>query len=178
MPAVLGALLLAALAAQAAPPNTLYVGGGFSAPHFQDPVNGISGSGTGVGGKLFAGYRLTRNFELETGAVDLGHIDDSSGKVYGHGQYVDAIGLLPLSEQWSLFGSFGVAHVALHTSTLVNNVTTVANDSGTGPKLGLGFEFAVANNVGFRAEFERYKPPAFGGRPAIDQGTLSVSMDF
>ena len=183
LPAAFAALLLAqllgaSLAAQAGPSDRIYIGGDFSGPHFQDPVNGISGTGSGISGKLYSGYRLSTYFSLEFGLVDLGHFDNAAGKVYGHAQYLDAIGLAPLSETWSLFGSVGAAHATLHTRALLNNVSTTAKDSGTGLKLGLGFQYALASNVALRVELERYKPSVFGDRPAIDQRTAGVSMAF
>lgn len=65
------ALLGASLGATCAHAEGLYVGGSLGAPRYGDSVNGISGSGNGLSGKLFGGYQLTPNFALEAGVADL-----------------------------------------------------------------------------------------------------------
>jgi OOP family OmpA-OmpF porin len=165
--AAAAASCLAALPAHA---EGLYLGGSLGAPHFGDSINGVSGSGSGVSGKLFGGYQLSPNFAVEAGAVGLGRIDNASGTVRGRGSYLDAVGLLPLGSKWSLLGSVGIARVDLDTSN--------GDDKGTGLKLGLGAEYALGNNVALRGEYEHYRPAAFDGHPAIGQYTLGVRVGF
>ena len=148
----------------------LYVGAGVGTPHFGSSVDGISGNGSGVSGKLFGGYQLNQNFEVEGGVVDLGRINNASGTVNGHGLYLDAIGLLPVGAHWSLLGSVGLARVNLNTSN--------GDDSGIGLKLGLGAEYAISRNVAVRGEYENYRTAAFGGHPNVGQYTLGVRVGF
>jgi OOP family OmpA-OmpF porin len=160
----------AGLAAGSAQAQSLYLGASLGSPHFGDRVNGIQGSGSGLAGKIFAGYPFTPNFALEGGFADLGHIDNGNGKVDGSGEFLDAVGLWPLSDQWSLLGRVGLAHVKLDTSA--------GDAGGTGLKLGLGAQYTLTGNFALRGEWERYRPSAFGDKPNIDQFTLGVRYGF
>ena len=163
-------LMTACLSAISAHAEGLYVGGSLGTPRYQDSVNGVSGHGSGVSGKLFGGYQLTPNFALEAGAADLGHIDKGAGKVDGRSVFLDAVGIAPLKDKWSLLGRIGVAHVNLDTS---------AGDSGgSGLKLGLGAQYSLTSNIALRGEWERYRPSAFGDKPNIDQYTFGVRVGF
>ena len=169
-PLVVAAALVAALATVPAHAEGLYLGGALGVPHFGDTINGVSGKGSGMSGKLFGGYQLTPNFAIEAGVADLGHISSASGTLQGRGEYLDAVGLILLDNKWSLLGSLGLAHVNLDTSN--------GDGSGNGLKLGLGAQYALASNVALRGEWERYHPSAFGDKPNIDQFTLGVRVGF
>jgi OOP family OmpA-OmpF porin len=160
----------AGLVAGAAHAEGLYLGGSLGSPHYGSSVNGIDGSGSGLSGKLFAGYTFTPNFALEAGFADLGHVHESGGKVDGRGEYLDAVGLWPLTDKWSLLGSLGVAHVNLDTSA--------GDDGGNGLKLGLGAEYSLTSHIALRGEWERYRPNVFGDKPNVDQYTVGVRVGF
>jgi OOP family OmpA-OmpF porin len=169
-PVIAAALAATGLLALPAHADGIYVGGGLGVPHFGDTVNGVDGGSSGVSGKLFGGYQITPNFGVEAGFADLGRISNGSGTIRSHGEFVDAVGLLPLGGNFSLLGSVGVAHVNLDTSH--------GDASGAGLKLGLGGEYALSRNVSLRGEYEHYQPAAFGGHPAIGQYTFGVRVGF
>jgi OOP family OmpA-OmpF porin len=149
----------------------LYVGANLGVPHFGDSgINGIAGSGSGASGKVYLGYQFIPYFGLEAGGTDLGRISNGNGSVNGHGEYLDAVGTLPLGNAWSLFGSLGVAHVSLTTSR--------GDSSGDGLKLGAGTDYALSSHLSLRAEWERYRPDTFGTKPNLDQYTLGVRYGF
>jgi OOP family OmpA-OmpF porin len=148
----------------------LYVGGSLGVPQFTDQVHGVDSAGSSVSGKLFGGYRLNPNFAIEAGVADLGRVRNGTGSIRSHGEYGDAVGLLPLGGNFSLLGSVGVAHVNLNTSN--------GDASGVGLKLGLGGEYALSHNVALRGEYEHYQPEAFGGHPPIGQFTFGVRVGF
>ena len=148
----------------------LYLGGSLGAPHFPDTVNGVDGGSSGVSGKLFGGYQVNPNFAVEAGIADLGRISNGTGSIRSHGEYLDAVGLLPLGHDFSLLGSAGLAHVNLNTSN--------GDSSGAGLKLGLGGEYALNRNVSLRGEYEHYRADAFGGHPGIGQYTFGVRVGF
>jgi OOP family OmpA-OmpF porin len=147
-----------------------YVGGTVGVPHFNDDVNGIGGNGSGVSGKVFGGYEFTPNFALEAGVARLGRVADASGTANGHATYLDAVGLAPLGDKWSLLGSVGASHVNLNTSN--------GDGSANALKLGVGAEYALSKDVALRGEIERYRPDAFGSRINIDQYTFGVRIGF
>jgi OmpA-OmpF porin, OOP family len=165
--AALGAGSLGAISAHA---EGFYAGGSLGVPHYRDGINGIEGDGSGLSGKVYGGYAISPNFALEAGVADLGHVDTSAGTVKGHGEFVDAVGIAPLSDKWSLLGRVGLAHVNLDTSN--------GDSSGTGLKFGLGAQYSLTSNTSLRGEWERYRPDAFGAKPNIDQYTFGVRVAF
>jgi OmpA-OmpF porin, OOP family len=168
---LLGILLAAGtVGAFAAPAQGFYGGASLGVPHYQSDINGISGNGSGISGKLFGGYQVTPNFAVEAGIADLGHIQDPSAKVDGSSEYLDAVGIAPLNDTWSLLGRIGVAHVNLNTSN--------GDDNGTALKVGLGAQYALTSNIALRGEWERYHADAFGGKPNIDQFNVGVRYAF
>lgn len=163
-------IAVGSLAAMSAHAEGLYVGGNIGAPHFGDPINGVGNDSGGVAGKIYGGYQLTPNFALEAGAATLGHTDDPFGRAKGHGVFVDAVGIVPVAQDWSLLGRIGVAHVDLNTSN--------GDDNGAALKIGAGAQYAISTNTALRAEWERYRPDAFGTRTNIDQYTVGVKFSF
>ncbi len=169
-PIVTAAVLSAGVVCQGAHAEGPYVGAAIGAPHYGDTVNGIDGSGSGVSGKIFGGYQVNPNLAVEAGLAGLGHINNANGSVYGHGAFLDAVGLLPVGSNVSLLGSLGVAHVNLNTSN--------GDDKGVGLKLGVGAEYALSRAVSLRGEYENYRPAEFGSHPSIGQYTLGVRVCF
>jgi OmpA-OmpF porin, OOP family len=168
---VVGALLVAAnLGAVCARAEGLYAGGGLGAPRYQNDVNGISGNGSGLSGKLFGGYQFTPNYAIEGGVAYLGHIESASGTVNGRSEFLDMVGTLPLNDTWSLLGRLGIAHVALDTP--------IGNSSGNGLKLGFGGQYALTKSIFLRGEWERYRPEVFNDRSNIDQFSLGMRFTF
>ncbi|MGS0754620.1 hypothetical protein ACVBEH_07810 [Roseateles sp. GG27B] len=116
-PVLTAAILAASLGALPAHAENLYVGAALGVPHFgagANGINGVTGQGSGVSSKLYGGYQVTPNFALEAGVADLGHINNGVGSVSSQGTFLDAVGLRPLNNKWSLLGSLGVAHVNEH----------------------------------------------------------------
>lgn len=167
------AICAAALAAMATLPvhaDGLYVGASLGAPHYEDSVAGIDGNNSGVAGKLFGGYQFNPNVAVEAGVTDFGRVRSDAGSVKGHGEYLDAVGLLPLNESWSLLGSIGVAHVDLDT--------TNGDDSSSALKLGLGAEYAISRNVALRGEYENYRAEVFSTHSNVGQFNFGVRVSF
>lgn len=167
--AIAAALLLAGLSAAHA--EGLYAGGNLGTPDYHGSINGVSGDGSGVGGKLYGGYTVTPDFAVEAGLFDLGHIDDGSGKVELHGVFVDAVGRYELAPQWSLLGRAGVAQGRF--------TTTNGDDSGTALKLGMGLQYELTPQVALRAEYEHYRfASAFDAKPKVGEFSLGVKVGF
>lgn len=165
------AVLCVAAGLASAHAEGLYLGGSLGTPDYHGSINGISGNGSGVGGKVFGGYQLTPNFALEGGYYDLGHIDNDSGKVTARGVYLDAVGTLPLAQQWSLLGSAGLAQGRLKTS--------FGDDSSPALKLGLGVQYDLSKQVALRAQYERYHfTNAFDDKANVGAATVGIRVGF
>jgi OOP family OmpA-OmpF porin len=169
-PLVLAAATFAGALHVSAQAEGLYVGGSIGKPSYGDAINGIGTSNSGVSGKLFGGYQIAPGLAVEAGVADLGHSSNASGSIRSHGEYLDAVGSLPLAQGFSLLGSAGIDHLNLNTSN--------GDDSGFGLKLGVGGEYSLTPTTSIRAEYERYQASSFGGHPSVGQYTIGVRVGF
>src|SRR5512143_634400 len=95
---------LAAVSAQAQ--QGLYLGGSIGSSHYSEDIGGLSTDRTSNGGKLYGGYSFTPNFGLELGYADVGKFNSAAGEVKGTGVFLDAVGTLPFTPNFS-----GIARV-------------------------------------------------------------------
>lgn len=169
-PVVFAAIALSGLTTLSAHAEGFYAGASVASPTYQSSVNGASGNGSGISGKVYGGYQFSPNFAMEAGVADLGHNDNATGSIYSYGTFVEAVGMLPLTQQWTLLGRLGVTGVNVNTSN--------GTDNSVGLKVGLGAQYALTKTVALRAEWERYQPQAFGSVENIDQYSLGVKVAF
>jgi len=168
-PVLAVAIVLGAVGAAHA--EGLYVGGNLGLPDYKSSVNGVSGDGSGVGGKVFGGYQITPNVAVEGGVFDLGHIDDESGKVNLRGAYADAVGSYEFAPKWSVLGRAGLAEGRFTTSS--------GDDNSPALKLGAGLQYDITNTVAVRAEYEHYHfSDAFDAKPKVGEYSLGVKLGF
>lgn len=188
-----------------------YIGGnvGRTRAHFNnDSINRtLAGQGltvqsatednSGTGYKLFGGYQLNRNFAVEGGYFDLGRssytvnanrvIDNAPGTFNGEtrvrGLNLDLVGMLPVSDRFSVFGRVGAAYAqsrANFNSTgavPVNPSNTRRND--TNLKVGLGMQYAITQALALRAELERYRiNDPVRNRGHIDMASVGLIYRF
>lgn len=168
-----GLLAVTALAAAApalAQDSPFYGGLNLSVPRWDDAVNGVSGSNSGTGFKVYGGWQATPNFALEAGAMGLGSLKGSTGDVRARGAFVDAVGTLSIAPQWNLLGRVGVLNAKTSSPT--------GSDRGFGVKLGAGAEYQISKTLAVRGEWERYRLNAFGSHPNTDQLSLGLKMGF
>ena len=148
----------------------LYLGGSLGSTNFPGSINGITTNGAEAGGKVFGGYQFTPNFALEGGAAEFGRQSNSTGRVSAHGLFLDAVGIAPLNDKWSLLGRLGVTRVDFNT--------TSGNSNGNGIKVGLGAQYDLTNRIAVRAEWERYRPSVFGQKPDLDLYSVGLRVGF
>jgi len=164
------ATLLAGGAA-AAQAEGVYVGGSLGRPNYSSSVNGISGDGSGVAGKLYGGYQLTPNFAVEGGYFKLGHIDDANGRAKTQGVYADAVGSYAFAPQWSVLGSAGLAEGRF--------TTTLGDDNSAALKIGAGVQYELTPQAALRLQYDRYHfVNAFDAKPNIGQVSAGVKFGF
>jgi OOP family OmpA-OmpF porin len=167
--ALFAALLVAGVGAARA--EGLYFGGNLGSPDYKSSVNGIVGDGSGVGGKLYGGYKFTPNFALEGGAFDLGHIDDARGHVKLRGAYADAVGRYEFATKWTVLGSAGLAEGRFATSG--------GNDNSPALKLGAGVEYNLTRDVALRGEYEHFHfADAFDAKANVGEFSFGVNVGF
>lgn len=137
------------------------------------PVAGLTSTfdDKDTGYKLQLGYKLTPNWAIEGGYVDLGKFKYSAsftGPVAGTasaeakatGWNIAAIGALPINDQFTVFGKLGFvdAKVELSASASGSGATASGGESSTKvkPNYGIGATYNFDKAWGLRAEWERY----------------------
>ncbi len=161
------------------------LGGGFATATFDedDRDNGF---------KVFGGYQFNKNFALEGGYFDLGKFGFDAptvplGMLHGgmqlRGVNLDAVGLLPLSEKFSLFGRVGLTYAQSRNTFSGTGATTVTNANPSrlamNYKLGVGVQYAFTESIQLRAEAERYRVnDALGNKGNIDLFSIGLIYRF
>ena len=161
------------------------IGGGFSAAT-------ISDDDRDTGYKIFGGYQLNRNFALEAGYFDLGKfgftantvpLGSLTGTIKIKGVNLDLVGMLPLSEKFSLFGRVGVNNAEAKDTFRGTGLVRVLNPNpskrDTNVKYGAGLQYAFNDSLGLRAKVERYRiNDAVGNKGDIDLVSLGLVYRF
>ncbi len=160
------------LAGAAAHAEGLVVGGSIGTARYKgDDVGSAATERSDTGGKLYGGYAFTPNFSLEAGYASLGKFGSSAGEVKGHGVFLDAVGTVPLGNNFSLLGRIGAFNGKLE------NTAVGSSDRGTNVKVGAGVEYDFSKNLGLRGEWERYRFDATAGSKA-DTDLVSVGLNY
>lgn len=136
----LAALALTALSASAAD-NSWYVGADIGSTSFK--WTGDSATKTGFGGLV--GYTLNQNVAFEGSVRRLG----SQNGVNVDAWQASALGLLPLNQQFTVYGRLGATRNSVSETT--NNVTVSANK--TRALIGVGVDYKIDKSWALRAEY-------------------------
>lgn len=112
--------------------------------------------------RLLAGYQANRNFALELGYHDLGKHNIAGFPLESSAVEALGVGRLPLNDQAALYGKLG-----LYRSTSKGGG---ANETQHDITFGIGFEYALSNNVAARAEWQRYR--------SVGGGAIGQSSDL
>ncbi|MDO8412964.1 MAG: OmpA family protein [Gallionellaceae bacterium] len=121
--------------------------------------------------KLFAGYKVGKNFALEGGYFDIGKFGFTSttipagtltGKIKLRGVNIDAVGILPITEQFAVFGRAGLNYAQARdnfssTGLVPAPVNPNPSKSEANYKFGMGLQYDFTESLGMRAEAERYR---------------------
>lgn len=136
----------------------------------------IDTSKRSTGAKIFVGYSFSRNFAVEGGYAPLGtssaNFNVYSGTVPAGSlnvdykmtaAFIDAVGLLPLNANWSLFGRLGAAYgrtdVSQSGSVALILTSSDKSDSTIRAKFGAGVDYNLNPAFTVRAEWELYQMP-------------------
>jgi OmpA-OmpF porin, OOP family len=125
-----------ALAQQSAAGTGFYIGA--------DVGNADFGSDDDTAFKLYAGFKFHPNVAVEGGWAQL----YDKGGTEATSLEVVAVGMFPLTPQFSLLGKLGLASVDVDSPD--------GGDTKTEPTYGIGVQFEATPKIGVRAQWQRY----------------------
>jgi len=132
--------------------------------------------------KVFGGYRFTRNVAVEASYVDLGKYH-ATGSVTGvpfdvntdlTGVTVQAVGIVPFGNEFSLMGRIGAIFWDMNNSGTVGSFRGGSGDSGADVAMGIGAQYKFARNFGVRADLDYY--PNLGNSTTGEVNVTAVSI--
>jgi len=155
-------------------------------------TSSISNDDSDTGYKLFGGYRFNRNFALEAGYFDLGRFGFSAitvpagtlnGNIRLKGVNLDAVGILPVTEKFSVFGRVGVDYAEARDSFSGTGAVNVLNPNpskrAANIKFGGGLQYDFTEALAMRLEAERYRiDDAVGNKGDIDLVSVGLVYRF
>jgi OOP family OmpA-OmpF porin len=155
-------------------------------------AGGINKINRDLGFKVFGGYQYNKYFAVEGGYFDLGQFGFNtstvpagtlSGDIKLKGLNLDAVGILPITEKFSVFGRIGVTHTQANDSFVgtgaVNVLNPNPNSRDTNLKVGLGLQYALTDSLTLRSEIERYRiDDAVGNKGDVDLVSVGLVYRF
>ena len=155
-------------------------------------AGGINDINRDLGVKVFGGYQYNKYFAVEGGYFDLGQFGFNtstvpagtfSGEIKLKGLNLDAVGILPITDKFSVFGRIGVTHIQANDSFVGTGAVNVLNPSpnsrDTNLKVGLGLQYALTDSLTLRSEIERYRiDDAVGNKGDVDLVSVGLVYRF
>jgi OOP family OmpA-OmpF porin len=203
---LLGCAVMSIPFAAAADDAAWYIGGNIGQSRAKINDNSISSALFGAGFnssisnddkntafKFFGGYQFNRNFAVEGGYFNLGEFGYTAttvpagtltGKIKLQGLNLDAVGMLPLGDKFSVFGRLGLQYAqAKDNFASTGAVPAPTNPSPSKNKLnykaGVGVQYDFTQSVGMRVEAERYRiNDAVGNDGDINMYSLGLVYRF
>ena len=144
---------------------------------------------TDTGFKIGGGYAFNRNFAVEAAYVDLGKAT-ASGTFAGSnasvtfkasGLVVAAVGMVPLSQQFSLLGRLGLINATVKVDASLGNAS--ASDKSTDMKttFGVGVAYSFTQQFAVRADYDIYQKlgdSATTGESDVNMLSIGVVYKF
>jgi len=205
----LGLAILAAIASQFAMADDTgwYIGGniGQSRTKIDDPritaqllgaglaTTAIINNDRDTGYKIFAGYKISPTFAIQGGYFKLGQFGyvattvpagSLSGNIKLQGVNLDGVVTLPVTDQFSVFGSLGLNYAQARDSfsgTGAVRVPVIPNPSKSqlNYKFGAGVQYDFTPSLGMRLEAERYRiNDAVGNKGDVDLVSVGLVYYF
>jgi OOP family OmpA-OmpF porin len=137
--------------------------------------------------RIFGGYQVNRNFAIELGYSTLG---EASAGVPAFGPFpasrvtleatawdLSAVGILPIAERFSAFGRLGLYRADTDIDVNFPGVGSAGDsDSNTDLTFGVGLRYDFAQNVGVRAEWQRFSDVSAADFGEGDVDVISVGL--
>jgi OmpA-OmpF porin, OOP family len=156
-----------------------------------DPSSGFIGNckDTDTAYKVYGGAHFTKNWGGEIAYVDFGKSTadgtfsgiPASARTKVNGLVLDAMGTLPLSDQFSVFGKLGVLGWHIDSNaTLSGFGSSSISSSGSSLTYGIGAQFDFTKAFGVRAEWEYFDKVGDNstGKSAIELGSIGIVYRF
>ena len=121
-----------------------------------------------TGYKLQLGYQYNQNFAIEGGYINLGKFKynatytggAASAEVKAKGWNIDAVGIAPLNDAFSLLGKIGLIRGKVDATVSATGPGGAASESVSASKwkttVGFGVSYNVSKTIAVRGEFERF----------------------
>ncbi|OIQ77242.1 outer membrane protein A precursor [mine drainage metagenome] len=152
----------------------------------------ISDINRDLGYKVFGGYQFNKNFAVEGGYFDLGQfgfntstapLGTLSGNIRLKGVNLDAVGTLPITDRFAVFGRLGVTNTQANDAFAGTGAVNVLNPNpssrDTNLKVGLGLQYALTDALTPRTEIERYRiDDAVGNKGDVDLVSVGLVYRF
>jgi OOP family OmpA-OmpF porin len=151
--------------------TSLYIGGAVGGSRFKHGCEDVpvSCDRTDTAWKAFVGYQFTPNIGIEAGYVDMGKVTangpfgggfvDANAKV--RGVELVAVGTYPITNQFAVYGKLGAirSRVSVSSTAVLPGFAGTLSDSArtTDFTFGLGARYFITQNLGARAEWQRYQ---------------------
>ena len=149
-------------------------------------INAFSYDRKGLGGKLIAGKQFNRNLAVEFAYFDLGKFDYNAGTSNGgqigrhtgvRGGSLDLIGILPISQRFSIYGRVGGTYAMVRDDFTGNRLPggQEGRRKSGNAKAGIGIEYKLSEALALRGEVERYRiKDSFENRGDVNFATVSL----
>ena len=162
------ALFTMGLSSSAYADSGFYLGGAISQAYVDE--TGIDDDDTG--GKIYGGYKFNDFFAIEANYYDFGEIEDATSELELDGFGIAAVGIIPVSENISLFGKVGIHE---WDADAVGSAAALAgDDDGNDAFYGIGIEYDFSERWSVRGEIERYEVEDLD----VDVASIGISFRF
>jgi OOP family OmpA-OmpF porin len=181
-------------------PGGLYVGGSFGLSWSHLTGNNIySSKGSSdrkdlTSGKLYGGYRFNEYLAVELQSASLGTSDSTYSNNLGNlvnnrhtrtsssALALSVLGILPVSENFSLLGKLGVAQTTVkytESDDLDKSAMRSGKQKSNNVLLGVGAEYKLTKQISLRAEYENLGTVKFaGGDRKLRNDMLSLGVRY
>jgi OOP family OmpA-OmpF porin len=148
-----------------------------------------NGKDSGNQVRLQLGYQVNPNFALEAGYIDFGKASYTStysggvasGTVKAGGIDFAALGILPVTDSFSVFGKVGVVAAQVKSSISATGLTSPGDTKSTvvAPLLGLGVSYKISDNTDLRAEYDHVSKLGKSGKTdKLTSNMLSLGVAY
>jgi len=135
---------------------------------------------TGNGIKLGGGYAFNRYFAVEGAYVDLGKAtasgtfggSNASVTFKSSGLVVAVVGMVPLSQQFSLLGRFGLINATVKVDASLGNASGSDKTTDVKTTFGVGVTYSFTPKFAVRGDFDRYSK--LGNKDTIGESDVDM----